>query len=121
MMDTFQVSDAQILDQLAEVTATTEDGDHLVQTDYSIFILSSEGSRTAQQASAWAHEGEWSDKTYSTCIQPDCLRHITGDAAKAQAVKDAELEQMVHSTSTTLADLFRAAKKKGLLAPRQEY
>lgn len=121
MMDIFQITDDQIASQLAEVTATTEDGDHLVQTDYSIFILSSEGSRSAQQASAYLVEGEWSDKTYSTCIQPDCLRHITGDEAKAQAVKDAELEQMVHSTSTTLADLFRAAKKKGLLAPRQEY
>lgn len=121
MMDTFQITDDQIASQLAEACATTEDGDHVVQMDYSIFILSSEGARTAQQASAYLHEGEWSDQTYSTCVQPDCLRHITGSAAKAQAIKDAELEQMVHHTSTTLADLFRAAKKKGLLAPRQEY
>jgi hypothetical protein len=121
MNETFQVTDDQIISQLAEVVATTEDGEHVVQMDYSIFILSSEGSRTVQQASAWVQEGEWSDQTYSTCAQPDCLLHITGSEEKALAAKDEELTQMVHSTSTTLADLFRAAKKKGLLAPRQEY
>lgn len=119
MSETFVVSDDQIASQLAKVTA--EDGDHLVQTDYSVFILSSEGLKTVPQASAYLAEGEWFDKTFSTCTQPGCLRHITGDPAKAHAARDAELEALVHSTSTTLADLFRAARKKGLLAPRQEY
>lgn len=124
-MESFQITIEQVATQLAEATATSEDGDHLVQMDYHQFILSSEGARTCQQASAYLGEGEWAQATYVTCGVPDCVRpeHVTGSAAKAQAAKDAADLELVHAhtQAVTLADLYRKAKKRGLVAPARDY
>jgi hypothetical protein len=115
----FTVTEDQIRSQLAEATATDESGDHLVRLYQGQFILSEEGPRSLQQASAWLSEGEWVDEVVTTCGLDECLRpdHILSQAA----AKDAADLRLVAQQAVSLADLYRKARSRGLTAPATSY
>jgi len=106
--------DLQALIELVSSSAvTSEDGEHLVQMDYSKFIRSDGALRSAQQASAMLGTGEWGSSVptcgVGDCIHPDYMEEagITLVAQRSQAV--------------SLADLYRKAKGRGLLTPQTSY
>ena len=94
-----------LIEQVSEATATSEDGDHLVQIYQSKFIHSTEGLVSAQAASHFLDEGQWSP-VVSTCGIADCCRP---DHLEEQA------NQLVAAHAISLADLYRAGRKRGLL------
>lgn len=101
-----------LIEQVAEVTATSEDGDHLVRM-YQLDLIYSEGDlKSVQQASGYLQMGDWTPVS-PTCGEPECCRpdHLD-DAA---TVKDEEDLQLVASHAVSLADLYRQGRKKGLL------
>lgn len=118
-MESLQISDAQVLDQLAEGSATSESGDHLLWVDPTMMILTEDGPRPAQQATWYLGAGQWDDTVTTTCGAPDCVlpAHVT----TASLVKDEEDLALVERTSVSLATLYRKAKNRGLLAARTEY
>jgi hypothetical protein len=106
------------LDALIELvstsTATSEDGSHLVQMDYTKFIRSDGALRSAQQASGYLATGEWGSVTPS-CQVEDCIQPDHMEAADLAMVAD-------HATrAVSLADLYRKAKGRGLLTARTSY
>lgn len=102
-----------LIEQVAEATVTTEDGDHLVQMYQSNLIRSSEGLVPAQRASGFLTTGEWSP-VVSTCDIAECCRP---DHLEEQSL--ALVTQ--HHTAVTLADLYRKARSRGLVTARTEY
>ena len=103
-----------IQSQLAEITATTEDGDHLVQMDHLDFIRSDGTIVTAQQASAYLSTGEW-EGSHRCADLPDCVRpeHVT---TVADPMSETEIDQLVSRASRpTLAQLYKQARGKGLV------
>jgi len=99
-----------MLDQLviavAEHTATTEDGEHLVVLSYYPDLIHSDGRVvSAQQASGYLQVGDWSP-VLSTCGNADCCRP---DHLEERA------NQLVAAHAVSLADLYRAGRKRGLL------
>jgi hypothetical protein len=110
------IDDGTITGQLAEASATSEDGEHLVQTDYSKFIYLEGVLMSCQQASAYLQLGEWTN-VLTTCGEPDCLLHLT----TLTAAKEEEDIALVTRHAVSLADLYRAGRSRGLLAARTEY
>lgn len=107
-----------LIEQVAEATATTGDGEHLIQMDYTKFIRSEGRTTSVQQASGYLATGEWVS-VGSTCGNADCCRpdHLT---TLVQA-KEANDLRLVATHAATLADLYRRARSRGLVAARSEY
>ena len=101
-----------LISQLSLTTATTEDGDHLVHS-YQMDLIHMGGKIvTSQQASGYLQMGDWSP-VVSTCGIADCCRPDHLD--HATVVKDEQDLQLVAAHAVSLADLYRAGRKKGLL------
>ena len=83
--------------------------------------------KTPQQAAWWLENEAWEDHVISTCGREGCCTHLKldlsaepADAGDTAATEEALLG-LVQRQSTTLADLYRRGRKKGLLAPQQDY
>lgn len=118
-MRTLEINDDQLLMQLAEGTATSEDGRHLFPVYPEYMVLTGDGPRPAQQATWYLGAGQWDDSTTTTCGVQDCVLpdHVT----TASLAKDDEDLALVQRSNQTLATLYRKAKNRGLLSPRTEY
>lgn len=106
------IDDIDLIRQVAEVTATSADGDHLVQTYYPDLIRSDGSLVSVQQASGYLQVGDW-EPVSPTCGELECVRpdHL----AEAHIVKEQEDLQLVASHAVSLADLYRKGRKAGLL------
>jgi hypothetical protein len=101
---------------------------HRMPTKSDTFIETLEGERkTPQQAAWWLENEAWEDNVLSTCGREGCCTHLAldpttvpADAGDTAATEEALLG-LVQRQSTTLADLYRRGRKKGLLAPQQDY
>lgn len=104
------------LDALIELvsgsTATSESGDHLVQTDHSKFIRLDGSLRSAQQASGYLATGEWSS-VVPTCGVEDCIH--------PEHMEAADMVMVAQANVASLADLYRKAKSRGLITPQTAY
>jgi hypothetical protein len=99
--------------EISQVTATSEDGEHLlVRSDYSNLIRLEGRIVTVQQASGALQMGDWESVLPTCgvveCVRPDHLDHAT-------VVKDEQDLQLVASHAVSLADLYRKGRKAGLL------
>jgi hypothetical protein len=103
----------ELIELVSDTTATSEDGDHLVQMYYTKFIRSDGALRSAQQASGYLATGEWGSAT-PTCGAPECIHPDHMEAADLAMVAN-------HTTAVNLADLYRKAKGRGLLTPQTSY
>ena len=101
-----------LIELVSTSTATSEDGMHLVQMDYSKFIRSEGSLRSAQQASGYLATGEWGTAV-PTCGAPECIH--------PEHMETAELVMVAQSNAVSLADLYRKAKNRGLVTARTEY
>jgi hypothetical protein len=101
-----------LIELVSTSTATSEDGEHLVQMDYSKFIRSEGSLRSAQQASGYLSTGEWGT-AIPTCGAADCIHPDHMEAA--------DLVMVAQANTTTLADLYRKAKRRGLVTPQTAY
>ena len=105
-------SDGYLIEHLSRSTATTEDGDHLVQMYQSDLIYSEPLLTTVQQASGYLQMGDWEPVSPTCgvveCVRPDHLDH-------AHIVKEQEDLQLVANQAVNFADIYRAGGKKGLL------
>jgi hypothetical protein len=101
-----------LIELVSTSTATSEDGEHLVQMDYSKFIRSEGSLRSAQQASGYLSTGEWGT-AIPTCGAADCIHPDHMEAA--------DLVMVAQANTTTLADLYRKAKSRGLVTPQTAY
>lgn len=105
--------DEMLVIDISQVTATSEDGDHLlVRSDYSDLIHSDGAPRSIQQASGYLQMGDWTP-VLPTCGEAGCCRpdHL----AEAHIAKEQEDLQLVASHAVSLADLYRKGRKAGLL------
>lgn len=118
-MESLQITDDQLIMQLAELTATSEDGQHLLVLVPDLQVLTEDGPRPAQQATWYLSAGQWDDTVTTTCGHTDCAleAHVT----TASLAKDEEDLELVQRTSVSLATLYRKAKNRGLLVARTEY
>jgi len=109
------MSVGNLIEQVSEVTVTTEDGDHLVQMYQADLILSERKIVSVQQASGWLQMGNWEPVSPTCgvveCVRPDHLDH-------AHIVKEQEDLQLVATQAVSLADLYRAGRKKGLITAK---
>ena len=101
-----------LIELVSTSTATSEDGNHLVQMDYSKFIRSEGSLRSAQQASGYLSTGEWGT-AIPTCGAQDCIH--------PDHMETAELVMVAQASAVSLADLYRKAKARGLITTRTEY
>jgi len=103
-----------IQSQLAEITATSEDGDHLVLLDQVDIIRLSGEVVPAQQASGYLGLGEW-EGSHPCSTDPTCVlwTHVT---TVADPMSETELDKLVNRASRpTLATLYKNARSKGLV------
>lgn len=114
-MRTGIVPDLELIQsQLAEITATSEDGEHLVQMDQVDLIRSDGTTVTAQQASGYLEMGEW-EGSHPCSTDPTCVlwTHVT---TVTDPMSEAELDTLVSRASRpTLAALYKNARSKGLV------
>jgi hypothetical protein len=105
-------AESNLIEFIAQATATSVDGEHLVQMDYSDLIRLEGHHEPVQQASGRLQLGEW-EPVAATCGEPDCCRpdHL----APAEEAKEQEDLQLVASHAVSLADLYRKGRKAGLL------
>jgi hypothetical protein len=96
-----------LLEQVSESTATSEDGDHLVQMYYPQFIHSEGKIRTLQQASNYLDTGEWVSVVATCTVQECCLPSHLDEAANLLVAQ--------HSQAVSLADLYKKGRSRGLL------
>jgi len=103
-----------LIELVADSTATSEDGDHLLVLSYYPRFIRMEGSlRSAQQASAMLGTGEWGS-VVPTCGVEDCIQ--------PDHMEQADLTLVAHqATRTKLADLYRKARSRGLVAAQTSY
>lgn len=107
------MSDIELLAlQVGEVTATSEDGNHLVQMYYSDLIRSDGSLVSAQQASGYLEMGDW-EPVAATCGELECI--LPEHLDHAHIVKEQEDLQLVANHAVSLADLYRKGRKAGLL------
>jgi hypothetical protein len=80
--------------------------------DYSNLIHSEGDLRSAQQASGYLQMGDWEPVLPTCgvveCVRPDHLDHT-------HIVKDEQDLQLVAAHAVSLADLYKAGRKRGLL------
>jgi hypothetical protein len=104
--------DDWLIEQVSTLTATSEDGDHLVQM-YQLSFIRTEGKHVSvQQASGYLQMEDW-ESVSPTCGVVECVRLDHLD--HAHIVKEQEDLQLVANQAVNLADLYRAGRKKGLL------
>lgn len=113
MMDSSQDWSDSIVRQLAEVTATSLNGDHLVLLDQVDLIRSDGEVVSAQQASGYLQMGEWEGsqpcRTVAGCVHPE---HVV----PATPVAEDEIDQLVSKASRpSLATLYKQARATGLV------
>lgn len=120
------MSDDFIAAQIAQVTATSEDGEHLIQLEQIDVILTDRQGRlaTAREASAFLHVGEWGT-SHPCATDPDCVlwSHVSDLPAKVTAptVTEEELDTLVRKASRpTLASLYKKARSTGLVSPQPQ-
>ena len=99
--------------QLAEVTATSLNGDHLVLLDQVDIIRTTGEVVSAQQASAYLQVGEWEGsqpcRTVAGCVHPEHVTSVTH-------VAEDEIDTLVRKASRpSLATLYKQARATGLV------
>ena len=101
-----------LIPAVAGYTATSEDGDHLVQMYQSDLIHSDGVLRSVQQASGYLQMADWEPVAATCgvldCCRPDHLDHL-------MVVKEQADLNLVASHAVSLADLYRKGRKTGLL------
>jgi hypothetical protein len=106
-----------IASQLAEVTATSWDGEHLILLDPVFIVLDTKEVVSAIAASAYLSVGEWGT-TYPCSAHADCIlwSHVSDPPAK---VADEDEEDMLvrKASRPSLASLYKRARQTGLVAP----
>jgi hypothetical protein len=105
--------------QLAEVTATSEDGDHLILIDKVDIVLTQRhgGIRSAKDASAYLDVGEWVT-THSCSTVEDCIlwSHVSDPVATVvDDTEDEEDQQVRKASRPSLATLYKRARQTGLV------
>jgi hypothetical protein len=103
----------QLIIAVADHSVTSEDGDHLLVHSYYPDLIHSDGRVvTCQQASGYLQVLDWEPVSPTCgvveCVRPDHLDHAT-------VVKDEQDLQLVAAHAVSLADLYRAGRKRGLL------
>lgn len=101
-----------LIEQVALLSATSVDGEHLVQIYQSDLIRSDDRWVSVQEASGYLQMEDWEAVSPTcgviVCVRPDHLDH-------AHIVKEQEDLQLVASHAVSLADLYRRGRKAGLL------
>jgi hypothetical protein len=118
-------NEESIVSQLAEVTATSLDGEHLVLVDEVTIILPDmQGSiASAIEASAYLYVGEWG-ATHPCSDHTDCVlwSHVCDLAPVSDppvtVESDEDEDTLVRKASRpSLASLYKRARQTGLVAP----
>lgn len=113
------ITQQYVAKELAEGTATSLHGDHLLWLELTQFVQILGGVKAPRQASWFVSTGEWSPDLITTCADQDCVLPAHMSAGKT---KDEHLLDLVQKASTsTLADLYRKGKARGLLASTSDY
>jgi hypothetical protein len=107
-----------IVDQLAEVTATSWDGDHLIQLDRVDIVLDTLEVVSVIAASAYLSVGRW-DATHPCSSHVDCVlpAHVSDPAATVGPDEDEEDQLVRRASRPSLATLYKRARQTGLVAP----
>lgn len=114
-----------IVAQLAEVTATSEDGEHLLllEPGASIILPDMEGRiATAIAAISYLHVGDW-DASHPCAVDRDCVlwSHVSDLPATVAPPTEEEVDALVRKASRpSLASLYKNARGKGLVAPQPQ-
>ena len=122
-MDPFQITDAELLVQVAEGTATSMDGDHLIWLEPEMWVLTKEGATLPRQAVRYLDVGQWDTVLWVTCDQHDCVRpdHIVDAAGYKKHQEEQDLVLVQQDSQLTLAALYKKAKSKGLVTSTSAY
>ena len=115
-----------IASQLAEITATSYDGEHLLlMENVTIVVSQMQGGITdPRAASAYLQVGQWG-VSHPCSVHPDCIlgSHVTDAPVSDPPVKvvpitEAEEDQLVKRASRpSLASLYKRARSTGLVSP----
>lgn len=102
----------QVIEQLSEVTATSDDGDHLVLL-YQVQIIHSDGQiASPRQAAAYLATGEW-EGSHPCMQEAECIHPAHVSPVR---VTEEQLDQMVsRATRPSLATLYKKARSQGLV------
>lgn len=107
-----------IINQLADITATSEDGAHLILVDRVDIVLPTREVVSPKAASAYLYVGEWTPVPLF-CSDPDCIlpaSHSVGVTPTVQT-EDEEDAMVRKASRPSLASLYKKARDKGLVAP----
>jgi hypothetical protein len=116
-----------IASQLAEITATSEDGEHLLLMEPNVRIILSDMhgmSGHPREAAAYLSVGEWGAEHLCPGHMDCVLWSHVSDApmsdppatVEAEVLSEAEEDQLVRKASRpTLASLYKGARAKGLV------
>lgn len=114
-METGTVPDLELIQsQLSEVTATSEDGEHLVLL-YQVDLIRSDGTIVpAQQASGYLGLGEW-EGSHPCTADPTCVlwTHVT--TVSVPMTEEEEDLLVAQASRPSLATLYRQARATGLV------
>ena len=82
--------------------------------------------KSPQQAAWWLENDRWEADVRSSCGRDGCCTHLVLGPGSApdegtESTAEEQLLGLVQRQSVTLADLYRKGRKKGLLAPQQDY
>jgi hypothetical protein len=124
----FEVTEAQLLDQLANSTATLDD--HLVWLDPEVWVITTDGPRRPPQVAWYLAEGHWihEDNLVYACDQTGCILHEhlamvpMTTTSTLHADTEEHIDTLVQQASRpSLAALYRAGRTKGLLTSSPGY
>ena len=105
-----------IVRQLSEVTATSEDGDHLLLIEQVDILLTDGGVVSANTAAAYLNVAEWGG-SHPCAGRQDCVlpSHVS-DSVTVTPITEDEVDQLVIKASRpSLAQLYKNARGKGLV------
>ena len=101
-----------LIELVSSSTATSENGQHLVQTDHAHFVRMDGQLRSAHAASGYLATGEWGS-VVPTCGVEDCIH--------PEHMEAADMVMVAQANVASLADLYRKAKSRGLITPQTAY
>lgn len=115
-METGTIPDLELIQsQLAEITATSEDGEHLVVLSDYLNLIRSDGTIVSpQQASGYLGLGEW-EGSHPCTADPTCVlwTHVT--TVSVPMTEEEEDLLVAQASRPSLATLYRQARATGLV------
>jgi hypothetical protein len=117
---TFVVGDRELIDQLAEHTAT--DGECVLWLAGDQLILTTDGLRPPASVVFHMSTGQWVEDPVQVCGNTDCVRgeHLVHRPYKYDLSQQEE-DLVERASRPSLASLYREGRSRGLLTRSSQY